>query len=119
MVWLGVRWRRNYVWLLNRLYMPGALNGLAGFVATVTAVYSQHRGAWGAPAAVVAMLEAALVLVCTVLFVVYNNLLLGKMKRQHEAAQQARSKSGGGGRGFMGKVGKAATDPPFAPGSVV
>lgn len=115
MVGLGLRWRNNYIWLLNRLYMPGALNGLAGLLSTVTSVYSQYGGDWSTPAVVAAVLEGVLVLIFLVLFVVYNNLLLGRVKKQHEVSQARTS----GGSRFMGKVEKAATDPPFAPGSVV
>ncbi|KAK3955350.1 hypothetical protein QBC32DRAFT_43297 [Pseudoneurospora amorphoporcata] len=40
-LWLGIRWRRNYVWLINRLYMHLFLNGLAGVLASMASVYAQ------------------------------------------------------------------------------
>ncbi len=50
MLWLATRWRNNYVWLLNRIYLPGAQNGLAGLIATTTSIYFQRSGNWDVPA---------------------------------------------------------------------
>jgi len=109
---LAVRWRHNYVWLINRVYLPGALNGVAGLILTVTLVCSQHRGRWNTPTRAVVAVEAAFSLVCAVLFVLYNNLLLARVKSRHEGR-------GSSGAGFFRKIDMAARQRPFAPGSVV
>ncbi|KAK1754625.1 hypothetical protein QBC47DRAFT_403042 [Echria macrotheca] len=38
-VLLAVRWRRNHVWLINKIYLPLVQSGLAGMVAAVVAIY--------------------------------------------------------------------------------
>ncbi|KAK3351396.1 hypothetical protein B0H65DRAFT_506811 [Neurospora tetraspora] len=80
-LWLGIRWRRNYVWLINRLYMPLFLNGLAGVLATLASVYAQHEGRWCFPAIVAVVVEGVLVVVSVVLFGLYNFWLLRRVKK--------------------------------------
>ncbi|TLD31186.1 hypothetical protein PspLS_02668 [Pyricularia sp. CBS 133598] len=87
---LGVRWRNNYVWLLNRIFLPGALNGLAGLVASGSTIYAAHiHGAlqtqfWTPTAMSDVCFEGAVFLVCSVLFVIYSRVLIGRMKAEYE-----------------------------------
>ncbi|KAK3403118.1 hypothetical protein B0T20DRAFT_17457 [Sordaria brevicollis] len=74
-VYLSIRWRKNYVWLVKRLYMPLVLNGLAGVFATLTGVYGQHGGMWCLQSIVAIMVESVVVVLAGVLFGVYNFLL--------------------------------------------
>ncbi|WPJ60208.1 hypothetical protein SMAC4_13240 [Sordaria macrospora] len=129
-LWLGIRWRRNYVWLINRLYMPLFLNGLAGVLATLASVYAQHEGRWCFPAVVAVAVEGVLVVVAVVLFGVYNFWLL-KRVRKFESGYYGKGRKlmgedvGGGvqegvksvksGRWWNGRM----NAPPCAPGSVV
>lgn len=46
MVWLWIRYRQNYVWLLNKIFLPGSLNSFAGLISTLINVYSQQGGLW-------------------------------------------------------------------------
>jgi hypothetical protein len=46
MVWLWWRWRVNFVWLLNKIFLPGCLNSFAGLISTLINVYSQQGGNW-------------------------------------------------------------------------
>ncbi|TPX15700.1 uncharacterized protein E0L32_000034 [Thyridium curvatum] len=112
---LALRWRHNYIWLLNKLYMPGILNGIAGLLSTLTIVYSQQRGDWGPSATVVAIVEASVTLTCMLLFFVYNNLLLNKVKEQHRDGLEI----GIDEDGFLKKLERVTTDRSFAPGSIV
>lgn len=50
MIWLWFRWRANYVWLLNRIFLPGCLNSFAGLISTLINVYSQQDGSWSVTA---------------------------------------------------------------------
>ncbi|OIW23690.1 hypothetical protein CONLIGDRAFT_547324, partial [Coniochaeta ligniaria NRRL 30616] len=83
-LWLSVRWRLNYVWLINRLYMPGTLNALAGLVSTLTSIYSQHKGSWSVSAKVAVVVESVTLVFYLVLFLLYNSWLLEKVKQQHD-----------------------------------
>jgi hypothetical protein len=46
MIWLWWRWRQNFVWLLNKIFLPGAMNSFAGLISTLINVYSQENGEW-------------------------------------------------------------------------
>ncbi|QSZ36770.1 hypothetical protein DSL72_006653 [Monilinia vaccinii-corymbosi] len=50
MLWLWHFHRHNYVWLLNKIFLPGCLNGAAGLMNTLVNVYSQQGGAWSVTA---------------------------------------------------------------------
>ena len=113
-IWLSVRWKNNYVWLINRVYMPGTLNALAGLISTLTNIYSQHKGSWSVSAKVAVLVESVTLVLYLALFITYNNWLLEKVKEQH-----AHEYEGGSDKTFMGKVEKMAKGPAVAPGSVV
>lgn len=115
-LWLSVRWRLNYVWLINRLYMPGVLNALAGLVSTLTNIYAQHKGSWSVSAKVAVVVEAVTLVLYLVLFVLYNNWLLEKVKEQHELEFRGAAVDS---RTFKGRVEKMAKQPAVAPGSIV
>ncbi|EGO60725.1 hypothetical protein NEUTE1DRAFT_76111 [Neurospora tetrasperma FGSC 2508] len=118
-LWLGIRWRRNYVWLINRLYMPLFLNGVAGVLATLVSVYAQHEGGWCFPAVIAMVVEGVLMVVSVVLLGVYNFWLLRRVKK---------FKNGYYGRGRKEWEGEEKEErfksrgwnaPPHAPGSIV
>ncbi|KAK3325478.1 hypothetical protein B0H66DRAFT_125124 [Apodospora peruviana] len=126
-IWLGWRWRKNYVWLLNKLYMPLMLNGLAGVISTITNVYSQQKGEWRTQAIVSITVEGSVLGCAALLFALYNFWLLDKVKDDHESLTLSSSNSdlgssNGGNenrRSFIQKVGDYRKRPPIAPGSVV
>ncbi|KAI6026481.1 hypothetical protein BKA83DRAFT_4243894, partial [Pisolithus microcarpus] len=39
MIGLWWKWRRNYIWIVSRVFVPGLLNSVAGIIATVTNAY--------------------------------------------------------------------------------
>jgi hypothetical protein len=43
-LWLWWQHRKNYVWVINRIFMPALLNSLAGLVSTLVNVYSAQDG---------------------------------------------------------------------------
>jgi hypothetical protein len=119
MIWLSVLWRDNYVWLLNRLYLPGFMNGFAGLISTLVSVYTQQHGDWSITAKTTAIAEGACMAVCGILFVVYNNLLLEKVKKRHGRDMEQRIGSRVSDEGFLDKVERKAKEPALEPGSVV
>lgn len=110
MLWLAVYWRKNYIWLMNRVYLPLLLNSLAGLIATLVIVHVQHRWYWGICALVTVSVEGASLAVSLVLFVLYDYWLIAKLKREHYR-QTSRKR--------VVDLVKAGKAPPFAPGSVV
>ncbi|KAK3684893.1 hypothetical protein B0T22DRAFT_202185 [Podospora appendiculata] len=112
--WLAWRWRANYVWLLNKLYMPVLLNGLAGVISTLTNVYTQQHGQWSTRAIIAMAVEGAVLVVSAGLFGAYNFWLLERVKSEHD-----RSTRRGNRRSLVEMVEDIRTAPPVAPGSVV
>jgi hypothetical protein len=43
-LWLWWQHRKNYVWVINRIFLPALLNSLAGLVSTLVNVYSAQEG---------------------------------------------------------------------------
>lgn len=43
-LWLWWQHRKNYVWVINRIFLPALLNSIAGLVSTLVNVYSAQDG---------------------------------------------------------------------------
>ncbi|KAI0134074.1 hypothetical protein BJ170DRAFT_678989 [Xylariales sp. AK1849] len=115
MGWLAIRWRRNYVWLLNRLFLPGIMNGLAGLISALITVYTQQHGAWSVTAKVSAIVEGCCMGVSGALFVMYNQILLKRVKRKHGREMEKAQAD----EGFLEKAERKLNEPGMEPGSVV
>jgi hypothetical protein len=100
--------RRNHIWLLNRLFLPGIFNSLAGIIATLTSAYARDGGRWNMNANAALIADGASLVLFVGLFGAYDFWLLKRVKREHGMAV----KSGGGGGGILKKRS-------LAPGSVV
>jgi uncharacterized membrane protein YgdD (TMEM256/DUF423 family) len=123
--WLALRWRRNYVWLLNKLYLPLVLNALAGLLATLVSVYTQQASEWSTQAIITVVIEGSIFVVNVVLFFVYNYWLLQRLRNDHEEAvgggmekkeKRKRKKRKGG---FFARFRRARKKRPIAAGSIV
>ena len=110
MLWLAVHWRKNYIWLMNKIYLPLMLNSLAGLIATLVIVNVQHAWHWSVGALVTVAVEGASLALSLGLFALYNYWLLAKLKREHHRETS---------RKRVVDLVKAGKAPPFAPGSVV
>ena len=83
MISLALKHRSNYVWLVNRLLMPGGANSLAGLISTLIGVYTQHGGTWSITAKVTAIVEGVALGICAALFILIERFLLKKVKETH------------------------------------
>lgn len=124
--WLALRWRRNYVWLLNKVYLPLLLNAVAGMIATVTSVYTQQVGEWSTQAYIAAIIEATVLGVSLMLFFVYNYWLLQRVRADHEETLRGPTQTWPRGRkkkkglaGLLARLRRVRRKPPIAAGSVV
>lgn len=108
--WLRWLHRRNYIWLMNRIYLPLMLNSLAGFITTLVLVDVQHGWWWSTAAYVTVSLEGATLLFSAGMFFLLDFVLLRKLKEEHY--RQTNRKN-------VVDLVKAGQRPPFAPGSVV
>jgi hypothetical protein len=101
MCWLWYRWARNYIWLLARVFTPGALNGLAGVASTLASVYGAQNGVFNRSALTTIVVTGATTVICGVLTMWYSWVLLARVKRRHEEAvgrEEARAR----GEGIIG-----------------
>lgn len=118
LLWLTYRWRSNYVWLLNKIFLPGATNALAGLISTLITVYTQKNGDWSIMAVVTAAVEAGDLVVCGSLFVV-STVMLQWVKRKHGKELERLGKEQGGEEGLLEKAGRKLQEPAVEPQSVV
>jgi hypothetical protein len=84
MIYLWHLHSQNYVWLLQRIFLPGCLNSLAGFISTLISVYSQQNGNWSITARVTEIVIGSCMVVTGCLFGVYNWVMLRSVKKEHE-----------------------------------
>jgi hypothetical protein len=117
MVWLWWRWRANYVWLLNRIFLPGCLNSLAGLVSTLINVYGQQDRVWSITATVTGIVTGSIMVVCGVLFGLYNFWILKNVKKRHN--REMGDRDDGREEGLVEKIGRKVNEPALEPGSVV
>lgn len=103
------------MWLLNKIFLPGALNSFAGLISTLINVYSQQGGTWSITAKVTAIVTGACMVITGLLFVIYNFIVLGKVKQRHEREMN----SGIGDETITEKIERKAKEPALEPGSVV
>lgn len=43
-VWLWWKHKRNYVWVINRIFLPSLMNSIAGLISTLVNIYSAQSG---------------------------------------------------------------------------
>ncbi|KAN0108565.1 hypothetical protein V8E51_008307 [Hyaloscypha variabilis] len=115
MIWLWWRWRTNFVWLLNKIFMPGCLNSLAGLISTLTNVYSQQGGSWSITARVTAIVSGTVMIITGCLFAIYNFWVLARVKKMHGREMER----GYGNENLKEKIGRKVHEPALEPGSVV
>lgn len=43
-LWLWWKHRKNYIWVINRIFLPALLNSIAGLISTIVNIYSAQDG---------------------------------------------------------------------------
>ncbi|KAI9799603.1 MAG: hypothetical protein M1833_003918 [Piccolia ochrophora] len=114
---LWMRWRRNYVWLINRIFLPGLLNSLAGLISTLVNVYTARDGNFSVTAKATVGVTGACTLIFLVLFLLYNNWALDKVKQRHQRDMDAMPPTTD--EGTMEKIQRKVHEPGLEPSSVV
>lgn len=84
MAWLWFKFRANYVWIINKIFLPGCLHSLAGFISTFVNVYSGQHGNWSVTAWATAAATGGAMLITGTIFAVYNWSILAKVKKGHK-----------------------------------
>ncbi|KAI9566139.1 hypothetical protein HD554DRAFT_2026113 [Boletus coccyginus] len=84
MIWLWWRWRKNYVWINNRIFIPGCLNSLAGVISTLSSIYGAQAGVFGTTETSTIIVTGVLSSVCGILVLVYQFWLIRNLKLEHD-----------------------------------
>lgn len=86
--------RKNYVWVINRIFLPALLNSVAGLISTIVNVYSAQDGQYSVTAKVTIVVTSACSAVAAALFLLYNMVMLKLVKRRHEKEIKAAEREG-------------------------
>jgi len=109
MGYLWWRWMKNYIWLVNRIFLPGLMNALAGVLSTIVNIYGVQHGVFVTSSIVTISVTGGVAVVCGLLTLWYGVWLLGRIKRRH-AREIGNVKAGKHGEGmwagFKAKIGK-------------
>ncbi|KAE8396898.1 hypothetical protein BDV37DRAFT_277318 [Aspergillus pseudonomiae] len=89
MVFLYFRWRHNYLWLINRLYIPTSLNASAGFLTTIVNVYTAKGGKWSIMSLLTVIVTALSAITSLALALYYKFWRMEKIREEHEREQKA------------------------------
>jgi len=109
MVGLWIRWGKNYVWIINRIFLPGLLNGLTGLISTFVNIYTAQNGDYSITAEVTIIVTGATAVISGVLFIIYSTFILARVKKAHE--REIAMTGEGPHESILDKVRKPALDP--------
>jgi len=100
MCWLWWRWQENYVWLTNRIFVPGFLNSVAGVISTLSSIYGSQGGTFGGTEKSTIIVTGVLTVVWGILVLVYEFWLLRNLRLEHDQEVGA-EKAGEHGEGAL------------------
>jgi hypothetical protein len=121
--WLAFRHRGNYVWLVNKIFMPGAMNSSAGLISTVVNIYSAQHGDISITAKITLWVTGACTGLFLFLFALFNFLVLKRVKVRHDRELQRDLERGSRAEeqneGTVEKAKRLARQPGLEPSSVI
>ncbi|KAJ7253463.1 hypothetical protein C8J57DRAFT_1076705 [Mycena rebaudengoi] len=100
MLWLWYRWQNNYVWVLNRILMPGLLNSLAGLLSTIASIYGAQSATLSVASKSTLIVTTSIAGICGVLTLFYMFVLIRGVKKQHDA-EVGKQRAGKFGEGVV------------------
>ncbi|KAF2015406.1 hypothetical protein BU24DRAFT_421705 [Aaosphaeria arxii CBS 175.79] len=103
-LWLWWKHRTNYVWVVNRIFLPALMNSIAGLISTLVNVYSAQAGQYSVTAKATLVVTAACSTVTAALFLLYNTVMLSLVKRKHKRETDAVEKENVRRDGVVGGV---------------
>ncbi|KAK7006197.1 hypothetical protein R3P38DRAFT_3037254 [Favolaschia claudopus] len=98
MAWLWYRWRLNYIWCLNRVFLPGFMNSLAGVLSTVASIFGTQDATLSISSTSTIIVTSSIAGICGILTLFYMFVLIRRIKKQHdeEVGKQRAGKHGEG-----------------------
>ncbi|KAJ7040693.1 hypothetical protein C8F04DRAFT_948041 [Mycena alexandri] len=107
MLWLWWRWSQNYIWLNNRIFLPGALNSVAGIISTLVNVYSAQHGQFVTTSRITIIATVVAAVICGALTVLYSMVKLKKVREAHNR-EVGRERAGRHGEGILEEIKRKA-----------
>ncbi|KAE8386944.1 hypothetical protein BDV23DRAFT_196094 [Aspergillus alliaceus] len=89
MAFLFLRWRHNYLWLINRLFIPTSLNAAAGLLTTMVNIYTAKDGKWSIMSLLTVIVTALSSTASLALALFYKFWKMATIKREHDMEQEA------------------------------
>ncbi|KAG5645693.1 hypothetical protein DXG03_005531 [Asterophora parasitica] len=98
MIYLWWRWMNNYIWLVNKIFLPGLLNSLAGLISTLANIYGVQHGEYSTTGKVTIIVTGTSSLICGLTTVFYMLWKIRRVKQAHdrEVGQSSAGKHGEG-----------------------
>ncbi|KAH8105433.1 hypothetical protein BXZ70DRAFT_920852 [Cristinia sonorae] len=98
MIWLWWRWRLNYIWGMNKIFVPGLMNSLAGLLSTIASIFGAQHGQLSTTSKSTLIVTGACTGVFLILTGIYAGWLVRRVKRKHdkEVGMQKAGKHGEG-----------------------
>ncbi|KAJ7157637.1 hypothetical protein C8R43DRAFT_883320 [Mycena crocata] len=100
MCWLWYRWQANYIWLVNRIFMPGFLNSLAGVLSTLASVLGSQDATLSVSSKSTIIVTSAVAGITGGLTGFYLLVLIRRIKKQHDE-EVGKQRAGKHGEGFV------------------
>ncbi|KAF1961983.1 hypothetical protein CC80DRAFT_488356 [Byssothecium circinans] len=82
-LWLWYKHHKNYVWVINRVFLPALMNSIAGLISTLINIYSAQEGQFSITARATIIVTSSCSVVTIFLFLVYNSIMLRWVKMRH------------------------------------
>ncbi|KAF2648247.1 hypothetical protein K491DRAFT_722744 [Lophiostoma macrostomum CBS 122681] len=83
-VWLWYKRRKNYIWVIGKILIPSLMNSIAGLVRTLINIYTAQNGQFSVTAKSTIIVTGVFSVVTIILFLIWNVVLLGNLRRQHD-----------------------------------
>ncbi|KZP18521.1 hypothetical protein FIBSPDRAFT_745389 [Athelia psychrophila] len=100
MLYLWYRWQKNYIWVTNRIFMPGLLNSLAGILSTLSSVLGVQHSTLSVTSKATIIVTSSVAGVCGFLTLFYQFVLIAGVKKKHDQ-QIGKQRAGKHGEGFV------------------
>ncbi|PIG85281.1 hypothetical protein AARAC_004372 [Aspergillus arachidicola] len=85
---LVLRWRHNYLWLINWLFIPTSLNAAAGLLTTIINIYTAKNGKWSIMSLLTVIVTGLSATASLALAIFYKFWEMERIKRQHDLEQK-------------------------------
>ncbi|KAI6044566.1 hypothetical protein EDC04DRAFT_318933 [Pisolithus marmoratus] len=90
MIWMWWKWRKNYLWVVSRVFVPGLLNSVAGIITTVTSAYETEGNLSGSSVRATIIVTGAVAVICGILVVIYQCVFIRRLRKEHNGMENER-----------------------------